>query len=101
MLYGYRPQVPEVWYLSPYEFVSSWEPVMVKYPMPWKAQQSGEYHATLTEDGLHKLKAQEQGEVAELIAGVDYVVKDKGQDWYAFPNVPSTAHFRDTWAVYN
>lgn len=26
VLYGYQPQLPELWYLSPYEFVTYWEP---------------------------------------------------------------------------
>ena len=60
---------------------------------------NSDHHATLTEDGIQKLKAQEQGEDTELIAGVDYVVKEKGQDWYAFPDLPSTSHFRHTWIL--
>ncbi len=30
--YGHRPTDARVWYLSPYEFVTEWEVILLKYP---------------------------------------------------------------------
>ena len=30
--YAYRPRDPDLWHLSPYEFVMSWEPRLAQYP---------------------------------------------------------------------
>ena len=99
ILYGQRPNVPELWFLSPYEFVSEWEPVLASYPTTLRAAQDSEHHALLTDTGVAKLKAQSCGEPVEMIGGVDYEVKAGGVDWYSYPNTPSTAHFRHTWVI--
>ena len=50
-------------------------------------------HVNLTEIGTAKLENKEPGQKPpELYPGVDYVVKDGGDDWLAFPDVPSTAN---------
>ena len=38
--------------------------------------------------------------MTELVAGVDYVVKEGlSGSWLPFPDVPSTQHFRHTWVL--
>ena len=98
-LYGQRPQVPDLWFLSPYDFVSEWEPVLVSYPTSLRNMHDSKYHAFLTESGVAKLRAQEHGEEVEMLGGEDYVVKEGGEDWYAYPKEPSTEHFRHTWVI--
>ena len=75
ILYGQRPNVPELWFLSPYEFVAEWEPVLASYPTTLGSLEDPRHHATLTETGIVKLHAQARGEEVEMIGGADYVVK--------------------------
>ena len=97
-LYGQRPLIPDVWYLSPYEFATYWEPVLLSYPMSERDNESDEFHATLTCEGLAKVRA--KGDKQDLIAGVDYVVKTGVYgEWLSFPDLPSTQHFRRTWIL--
>ena len=45
-LYGYRPcDDARVWYLSPYEFVTEWQVVMVSYPQSLYDKDNDRYHA--------------------------------------------------------
>ena len=77
MLYGQRPEQDELWYLAPYEFVTYWEPNLVKYPISVKAVDNDKYHATLTAKGKAKLAGGEWREAGEdLVPGEDYAVKD-------------------------
>ena len=78
MLYGQRPNVPDLWFLSPYEFVSEWEPILASYPTSLRSMGSAEHHAFLTDAGIEKLKAKKGGEEVELVAGEDYRVKQDG-----------------------
>ena len=32
LMYGHRPKIPEVWYLSPYEFETHWEVCYASFP---------------------------------------------------------------------
>ena len=57
-LYGQRPHHPDLWYLSPYEFVMKWEPKLLSYPTSLTRVDSKEHHAQLTEAGRAKLEEQ-------------------------------------------
>ena len=99
-LYGHRPKHDAVWFLSPYEFVTYWEPIMLAYPLTLAQDGDDANHACLTEGGKYKLERRVSDDSMELIPGEDYVVKDNdGTDWLPFPDVPSTAHFRHTWVL--
>ena len=78
-LYGHRPRHPEVWYLSPYEFVCYWEPVLAEYPA--SADENGDeegYHAKLTAAGQAKLREATKSDPAKLKPGTDCEVKEWG-----------------------
>ena len=104
-LYGQRPV--ELLYLSPYEFVTYWEPQLLKYPRH-EYDRGPEFHATLTDKGKRLLQEQRElrarGDTSafcDLIPGEDYVVKEAtlGEGWLPYPDVPSTQHFRHTWVL--
>ena len=105
LLCGQRPRVLKdgvsgVWYLSPYEFVTYWEPVLLKYPWRVDENKSEECHATLTASGHEKVRSQSRnGEGAhdtdELVSGEEYVVKaSKHRYWLPFPETPATEVLR-------
>ena len=48
-MYAYRPAQPEIFELSPYEFVTHWEVKLLTYPLTVAEDESGECHATLTD----------------------------------------------------
>ena len=97
--YGERPCDPRVWYLSPYEFVSEWEVVMLSYPQSLSDADTPEHHVELTSEGRAKLRDHPRRE-PELQPLRDCVVKCAGgQGWMAFPEGPSTDHFRHTWII--
>ena len=104
LLYGQRPCEDEVWYLSPYEFVTYWEAILLTYPTEKDAENSAGCHARLTECGKAKLEKCERSrdgdDSNELQAGVDYTVKE-GQPgvWLPFPERPATEHFRHVWIL--
>ena len=54
MLYGQRPNHPDTWYLSPYEFVMYWEVKLVDYPMSLNSCK--DYHVDVTSAGNAKLQ---------------------------------------------
>ena len=100
VLYGYRPKDNRIWYLSPYEFVSEWDVQLLNYPTTLEESCDLKHHVNLTEIGTAKLENKEPGKKPpELYPGVDYVVKDGGDDWLAFPDVPSTANIRNAWII--
>ena len=112
MFYGQRPKYEvrdtaketaatysPLWHLSPYEFVMSWEPQLVSYPLSLLDRNSSRHHAYLTVTGAEKVKKRRVDETTELIAGVDYKVKPGGLGWRAFPDTASTEHFRHTWVL--
>ena len=93
VLYGQRPHDPRVWYLSPYEFVSDWEVQRLSYPTTMEAAADPRHHADLTEAGIAKLVNHDPSrKPPELHPGIDYVVKDGGADWLAFPDLPTTCN---------
>ena len=98
-LYGHRPTASEVWHLSPYEFVMYWEAKLVSYPEFKHDISNPKHHVVLTASGREKLHKQKGNENIDLIAGIDYVVKPAGCGWFAFPDTPSTQHFRHTWIL--
>ena len=81
------------WYLSPYEFVSDWEVQRLSYPTTMEAAADPRHHADLTEAGIAKLVNHDPSrKPPELHPGIDYVVKDGGADWLAFPDLPTTCN---------
>ena len=110
LLYGHRPcehqgEMSEVWYLSPYEFVMYWEPVLLTYPRTLDDEESKECHAYLTDAGRQKLSTKMQnshgnGDKEDMIPGEDYEVKE-GQrgEWLPFPATPATDIFRHEWIL--
>ena len=45
MLYAYRPSHPEMFEMSPYEFVTHWEVKLLKYPLTLHEDAAGDCHA--------------------------------------------------------
>ena len=77
VLYGHRPRHKSLWYLSPYEFVSQWEPVLLTYPQRMNDEEREDVHAKLTSEGKAKLERNKTcTEKEEMEPGVDYVVKE-------------------------
>ena len=95
VLYGQRPKHQDVWHLSPYEFLMYWKPELARYPTSVKDLERGGRHVTMTPCGLQKLIDED----ANLIPGVDYVIKNGGVDWLAYPDCGSTKSFRHTWIL--
>ena len=95
LLYGQRPQHPDIWYLSPYEFVRYWEPTLCSYPLSEEQDAANVCHARLTVEGLRKVRSQH----FDLNPGLDYEVQGGGSDWIPYPDLPSTTHFRHTWVL--
>ena len=76
--YGHRPNKDldhRVWYLSPYEFISEWEVVLLNYPQSLHGHDSEVYHASLTNAGM-RLLADSTSRHPKLEAGKHYVVKE-------------------------
>ena len=101
VLYGQRPTHAAVWYLSPYEFVTYWEPTLVSYPTCIEEVEKGRHHVEMTAVGLAKLK-DKSGE--DLIPGTDYLVREDTTaecmpSWLPYPDTPSTQYFRHTWIL--
>ena len=89
-----------LWYLSPYEFVSEWEVKLLSYPQTLEDTINQKHHADLTETGLAKVMNREPRQPPpELYPGIDYTVKDGGDDWLAYPDLPTTASLRHTWII--
>ena len=107
MLYGQRPHDDPIWYLSPYEFVTYWEPQLLSYPTTLEDAENPAHHAKLTDAGTLKLQEAVRNKCdADLLPGEDYVVKEKSHredeeddTWLAFPAGPDTEHFRHTWIL--
>ena len=95
-LYGQRPKHNDVWHLSPYEFVMHWQPQLCSYPLSAADEQLGNHHVRMTDGGRHKLLKDGSD---SLIPGRDYVVKDGGVNWLAFPDCLGSRHFRHTWVL--
>ena len=94
-LYGQRPD--ELLYLSPYEFVTYWEPQLLKYP-GHENEEGPEFHASLTDEGKGLLQEQrdlrargDRSANRDLVPGKDYIVKEAkiGDGWLPYPDVPS------------
>ena len=51
---GQRPHDEAVWYLSPYEFVSDWEVVMISYPQTVRDMCKPCHHVNLIHEGREK-----------------------------------------------
>ena len=82
VLYGQRPNDDSVWYLSPYEFVTYWEPVLLNCPLQHPSNPRETYHATLTSSGQAKVsrQSQQKEDAEELMPGVDYTVDNGVRD---------------------
>ena len=73
---------------------------LLNYPTTLEESCDPKHHVNLAEVGTAKSENKEPGKKPpELYPGVDYVVKDGGDDWLAFPDVPSTANIRNTWII--
>ena len=101
ILYGQRPKHPAIWYLSPHEFVTYWEPKLLSYPTHVADVEAPHHHVRMTVDGLAKLKGKDR---EDMLPGVDYPVKEdtsaeETPAWLPFPDSPSTQHFRHTWIL--
>ena len=94
-LYGQRPRHPDVWYLSPYEFVMYWSPELASVPLSLGDENNPEHHVKLSDSGVQKLIEK----CIELLPGKDYHVKEGGTNWIAFPDSPAASSFRHTWIL--
>eukprot|EP00959_Pyramimonas_sp_CCMP1952_P304204 6366762-Pyramimonas_sp.AAC.1 len=84
MLYGLRPNVPDLWHLSPYEFATFWTPVLVSFPTRVGDADHPRHHAVLTQKGMEKVRENCKNPRWEqdLEPGEDYMVKEGGGvDW--------------------
>ena len=101
VLYGERPLDSEVWLLSPYEFVTHWEPALTSFPQSLADADDERHHVVLTPHGRHQLCMQaEHNETAALEPGIDYVIKEEGgDDWIPYPAGTSTDYFRHSWII--
>ena len=99
MLYGQRPNHKSLWHLSPYEFVTYWQPRLLTYPTSLEDEERDDVHATLTDEGRAKIfRNKSSREKEELEPGVDFVVKGGVEGlWLPYPDLPSTEHFRNVW----
>ena len=101
-LYGMRPHtIPELWYLSPYEFAANWQVVMATYPTCRGSEETSQYHCRLTESGRAKVQNNAGSSTGpDMVAGADYAVIDDGGDhWYAFPDTPGCSVLRHQWVL--
>ena len=108
-----EPGAPDLEFLSLYEFLRYWRVELAAFPRSeaeMSAGVSNEYQAMLTPSGVDKVREAgrekvEAGEdgvqmVAQLKAGVDYVVKEGGSySWVPFPDVPEMETLRHTWVL--
>ena len=103
-LYGFRPQTPDVFYLSPWEFVQWISPVRLGPPNA--DNQMTKWTA------VGKLKLGKKLDDGAMQPGVDFILNEKFvhtlSDVYAFPNdaamfggkIPETYFlFRNTWVL--
>ena len=73
---------------------------LLSYPRTLEEASDPKHHADLTDAGTTKLLDREPGQKApELYSDIDYVVKDGGADWLAFPDLPTTENIRNTWII--
>ena len=88
MLYGQRPKDPSIWYLSPYEFVTHWEPCLASYPLSFTSHRDGEHRVPMTPLGLARLRGKKAGDVLDLILCKGYEVRPGGEGWLVFHMCP-------------
>ena len=75
-----------MWYLSPYEFVTEWEVIMLKYPKSLHDAHNDKFHAELTTQGVELLTLN-KGRAPRLEAGVHYWVKEGlHRTWISYPS---------------
>ena len=98
--YGQRPSDDaRVWYLSPYEFVTEWEVIMLKYPQSLHDAHNDKYHAELTAEGVELLTLS-RSRTPKLEAGIHYRVKEgQHRTWISYPSGFATDSFRHTWVI--
>ncbi len=98
LLCGHRPMCSDaVLYLSPYEFVTHWEPVLLQFPRSLAEDAAGTCHAALTAEGIVALRKRAAGETIDLQPGVHYLVREQSDgSWIPFDDRPATAALRHT-----
>ena len=70
-LHGQRPCHESVWCLSPYEFVTYWQPRQLTYPVTLEDENRDDVHATVTQEGRAKIiQNQKSKDREELEPGV-------------------------------
>ena len=102
VMYGHRPKIPEIWYLSPYEFEVYWEIALIRAPQTLADSQKADMQAELTDIAKKKLQRQANRGIDQeaLVPGIDYVVKETGEgQWYAFEQKEDTDFFRHNWVI--
>ena len=102
IMYGHRPKIPEIWYLSACEFEVYWEVALIRAPQNLGDNEQADMQAELTKAGIAKLQRQAiRGTDKEaLLPGVDYVVKERSDgQWYAFARSDDTEGFRHNWVI--
>ena len=60
-VYGHRPKTAEVWWLSPYEFVTNWAVTIARVPMTqreWELEERSSWDVSLTAAGLKLIQKQ-------------------------------------------
>ena len=78
ILYGHRGTHPNVWTLSPFEFVQWFEVVVATHPTSLRNNDDRLHHCLLTDAGKQKLRGNSK---EELIRGADYEIaigRDEG-----------------------
>jgi hypothetical protein len=99
-LYGHRPPLPSIWYLSPCEFMIYCAVELATCSLNPSGKNRETFHTTLTEEGQEKLRQRAKNEVEDLVPGVDYMIKDAGCPWCSWLPLPDnefTQTCRHTW----
>lgn len=99
-MYGHRGDDPRVKFYSPYEFMRFVEIVQVDVPTTVGACESQACRVNVTETGRTKLvESSRTGEAANLEGGVDYDIKEGGDEWVTFPSTQYTELWRHDWVM--
>ena len=76
-----------------------WKPKLLSYPLSLRQVGVDPHHVNMTESGMIKLEEQVGSDDVDLKPGIDYVVRNGGDDWLPFPDTVATQSFRHTWIL--
>ena len=111
-LYGHRPTHPDVWYLSPYDFMVLWHLELATFNLDPRDDEDSPGHCVLTDRGKARALAatghdrsaagQAPDAVPDMRPGVHYRVREapeSHEDWLPLPQNGFTNEYRHTWVL--